>query len=134
LKPLHILFDPERGVKNILFLLVKGFLRPHEQTLPTLFQALIGILSNSVGGSYQPPRWPGKKSGAEGKKGREKPCQFPFLHFRKEARRQRDSRAETAEARIGKRGNTAFFGEANAFLPGQGITCPKGTVFFRKTR
>ncbi len=45
---------------------------------------------------------------------------FPLLRFRKETRWQRDRRAETAEARIGKRGITTFFGEANAFLPGQG--------------
>ena len=29
---------------------------------------------------------------------------------------------QTAEARIGERGTTAFFGEANVLLPGQGTT------------
>jgi hypothetical protein len=64
---------------------------------------------------------PGKKAGAEAKKGREKSSVVLPLCPRKERRWQRDRRAETAEARIGKRGTTAFFGEANAFLPGQGM-------------
>jgi hypothetical protein len=65
---------------------------------------------------------PGKKAGAEAKKGREKPSPFSPLRFRKETRWQGDRRAETAEARLGEREITAFFGEANAFLPGQGTT------------
>ena len=48
----------------------------------------------------------------------------PLLGFRKETRGQRGCQAETAEARLGKRGTTAFFGEANAFLPGQGTHLP----------
>ncbi|MBP1717737.1 MAG: hypothetical protein H6Q43_1175, partial [Deltaproteobacteria bacterium] len=63
---------------------------------------------------------PGQKTGAEAKKGREKPTQFPPLRFRKETRGERDIRAETVEARLGKRRITAFFGEANAFLLGHG--------------
>jgi hypothetical protein len=55
---------------------------------------------------------PGEKAGAEAKKGREKPSQFPPLCLRKETRWQRDHRAETAEARIEKRGIIAFFGPA----------------------
>jgi hypothetical protein len=65
---------------------------------------------------------PGKKAGAEAKKGREKSSLFPPLCLRKETRWQKDRRAETAEARIGKRGTTGFFGEANAFLSGQGTS------------
>ena len=67
---------------------------------------------------------PGKKAGAEAKKGREKPDRAPLLRFRKETRRQRDGRAETAEARLAKRGTAAFFVEANAFLPGHGPRLP----------
>jgi len=71
------------------------------------------------------PCCPVKKAGAEAKKGRENPSQFPPRRFRKEMRWQRDRRAETAEARIGKRGTTAFSGEANVFLHGQGILWPE---------
>jgi hypothetical protein len=66
------------------------------------------------------------------KKGREKPSQFPPLRFRKETR-QRERRAETPEARIGRRGTTVFFGEANAFLPGQGIISPEKVASVRRT-
>jgi len=66
------------------------------------------------------PCCPGKKAGAEAKKGREKATQYPPLRFRKETRGERDIRAETAEARLEKRKITAFFGEANAFLLGHG--------------
>ena len=34
----------------------------------------------------------------------------------------------TAEARLGQRETTAFFGEANALLPGQGTNCHRGGV------
>jgi hypothetical protein len=83
-----------------------------------------GIISNLVGHSDPSPCCPGKKAGAEEKKGRENPSQFPPLCFRKETRGERDTRAETAEARIRKRGITSFFGEANAFLPGHGAIWP----------
>jgi len=73
------------------------------------------------GRSAPSPCCPGKKTGAEAKKGREKPSWFSPLWFRKETRGQRESRAETAAARIRKGGIAAFFGEANAFLPGHGI-------------
>jgi len=66
------------------------------------------------------PCCPGKKAGAEGKKGREKPSRFPCPCLHKETRGPRHHQAETAEARIGKRGTTSFFGEAHAFLPGHG--------------
>ena len=79
------------------------------------------------------PCCPGKKAGAEAKKGREKPSQFPPLRFRKETRWQRERRAETAEARIGRRGTAAFFGKANAFLPGQGIISPEKVASVRRT-
>jgi len=82
------------------------------------------IISKFVGRSDPFSCCPGKKAGAEAKKGREKPLGLPLLRFRKETRWPRNGRAETAEARIGKRGTTAFFGEANAFLPGQGIPWP----------
>ncbi|MBP1718042.1 MAG: hypothetical protein H6Q43_1480 [Deltaproteobacteria bacterium] len=78
------------------------------------------LISDLIGRSDQFPCCPGKKAGAEDKKGREKPSQFSPLCFRKERRGQRDTRAETAEARIGKRGVTTFFGEANVFCPGMG--------------
>jgi len=81
------------------------------------------IISKLVGRSDPFSCCPGKKAGAEAKKGREKPLGLPPLRFRKETRGPRNSRAETAAARIGKRGTTAFFGEAKAFLPGQGIPC-----------
>jgi len=84
----------------------------------------IRIISKLVGRSGPFSCCPGKKAGAEAKKGREKPLGLPLLRFRKETRWQRGHRAETAEARIGKRGTTAFFGEANAFLPGQGTIGP----------
>jgi hypothetical protein len=42
------------------------------------------------------------------------------------------SPAETAEARIVKRGTTAFFGEANAFLPGHGPIGLKEFSLFAK--
>jgi hypothetical protein len=38
--------------------------------------------------------------------------------------------AETAEARLEKRGTTAFLGEAN-FFPGQGILWPSGAPCIR---
>jgi hypothetical protein len=67
------------------------------------------------------PCCPGKKSRvSRDKKGREKPFPIPSLCLCKETRWQRDRRAETGEARIGKRGTTAFLGEANAFLRGPG--------------
>jgi hypothetical protein len=78
------------------------------------------IISDLVGRSDPSPCCPGKKAVAEGKKGREQLPWFSLLGFRKETRGQRNTRAGTAEARIGKRGVTAFFGEANAFWPGQG--------------
>ena len=70
------------------------------------------------------PCCPGKKAGAEVKKGREKSSRSYYPCLRKETRWLRHRCAETAEARIGKRGITAFFGEANAFLPGHGILYP----------
>ncbi|MBP1713271.1 MAG: hypothetical protein H6Q42_1474 [Deltaproteobacteria bacterium] len=73
-----------------------------------------------IGRSDRRLRCPGKRAGAEAKEGREKPSQFFFFYFRKEKRKQRDTRIETAEARIGQRGTTAFFSEANALLPGHG--------------
>jgi len=82
------------------------------------------IISNLVGRLNPFLCCPGKKAGAEAKKGWEKLSKLPFPCLRKETRWQRDNRAETAEARIWKRGTTAFFGEANAFLPGQGTNLP----------
>jgi hypothetical protein len=43
-------------------------------------------------------------------------------------RGERDGGAETAEARIQKKGTTAFFGEANALWPGHAT--PKGISLF----
>jgi hypothetical protein len=60
----------------------------------------IRIISNLVGRLTPFLCCPGKKAGAEAKKGREKPFKLPLLRFRKETRWQRDNRAETAEARI----------------------------------
>jgi hypothetical protein len=77
------------------------------------------IISGLIDRLDSSPCCPGKKAGAEAKKGREKPSRFSPPRFRKEMRRQRENRAETAEARLGKRGTTPFFGEANAFLTGQ---------------
>jgi hypothetical protein len=77
-----------------------------------------------VGRSNRLCRCPGKKAGAEAKKGREKPFQSSPLCFRKETRGEKNSRSETAEARIWKRERTAFFGEANVFLPGHGAISP----------
>jgi hypothetical protein len=82
------------------------------------------VISDFVNRSSPSPRCPGKKAGAEAEKGREKPSRFSPLGFRKEKRRQRDNGAETAEARFGKRGTAAFFGEANAFWPGYGTIGP----------
>ncbi|MBP1717394.1 MAG: hypothetical protein H6Q43_832 [Deltaproteobacteria bacterium] len=39
----------------------------------------------------------------------------------------------TAEARLGQRGTPAFFGKANALLPGQGANRPEGEFFIRRT-
>jgi hypothetical protein len=63
---------------------------------------------------------PGGKPGADDNNGREKPSWFSLIGFRKETREHRDKRAETAEARIGERGDPACLGKANAFLPGSG--------------
>jgi hypothetical protein len=95
-----------------------------------------GIVSNLVGRSALSACCPGKKAGAEDKKGREKPSQVSPLCFRKETRGQRDTRAETAEVRLGKRGITAFFGPAKGgtFLPGQGIIQPLGSFSIRRTQ
>jgi hypothetical protein len=46
------------------------------------------------------------------------------------------AKLKTAEARIGQRGKTAFFGEPDAFLPGQGTRVPFlqcGEKFYHKT-
>ena len=77
-----------------------------------------------VGRSNRLCRCLGKKAGAEAKKGPEKPFQSPPLFFRKETRGERNSRSETAEARLRKRESTAFFGEANVFLPGHEAISP----------
>jgi hypothetical protein len=63
---------------------------------------------------------PGKKGGAKIKKGREKSPLSPAPGLRKETPWSRDCGAETAEARVWEKWTAAFFGEANAFLPGQG--------------
>jgi len=47
-----------------------------------------------------------------------------LLPFRKETRGKGIAWLETAEARIGHRGITAFFGEANTLLPGHGTAWP----------
>jgi hypothetical protein len=39
----------------------------------------------------------------------------------------------TAEARLGQRRTTAFFGEANALLPGQGTNRRQGESLIRRT-
>jgi len=62
--------------------------------------SFLRIISNLVGRSDPLPCCPGKKAGAEDKKGREKSLKVPPLCFRKETRGQRDNRAETAEARM----------------------------------
>jgi hypothetical protein len=79
-------------------------------------------ISNLVRRPDRSSCFPGKKAGVEAKKGREKPSKFSVIRFHEETRWQRDNKAETAEARIWKRGTTAFFGEANDFLPGHGST------------
>jgi len=105
----------------------------------------IGIISKLVGRSEPFSCCPGKKAGAEAKKGREKPNWIPLLGFRKETRGQKVYRAETAEARLGKRGTTPFFGPAKrgTFLPGQEthlpyelslFTEPDGNKSFQKPR
>jgi hypothetical protein len=63
---------------------------------------------------------PGQESRREDKKGREKPSQFSLLCFRKEMRGQRDTRAETAEARPGKEGSPPFLAKRMLFCPGMG--------------
>jgi hypothetical protein len=90
----------------------------------TLSNNIMWIISKLVGRSDPSPCCPGKKAGAEDKKGRAQLSLIPPLCFRKEGRGERDSRAETAGVRLGKRGTTAFFGEANDFLPGHGNTWP----------
>jgi hypothetical protein len=85
---------------------------------------VLWIISKLVGRSDPSPCCPDKKAGAEDKKGRAQLSLIPPLCFRKEGRGKRDSRAETAGVRLGKRGTTAFFGEANDFLPGHGNTWP----------
>ena len=40
---------------------------------------------------------------------------------------------KTAEARIGQRGTTAFFGEAHALLPGHGTYLPYGKSSVSRT-
>jgi hypothetical protein len=91
------------------------------------------IISNLVDRLDKSPCCPGKKAGAEAEKGREKPSRFSPLCFRKQTRGESDTRAETAEARVWKRDVTAFFGEANAFLPGHGAISPSGILTIRKS-
>ena len=43
------------------------------------------------------------------------------------------AKQQGAEARMGERGTTAFFGEAHAFLPGQGTTWPYRKSSIHKT-
>src|SRR4030042_5742096 len=79
----------------------------------------IWIISNLVGRSHQPSRCPGKRAGAEDKKGRDQTLPFSFFFLSAKRRGGKGiARQRGAEARIGERGTTAFFGEANAFLPG----------------
>jgi len=85
------------------------------------------IISNLVGRSDPLPCCPGKKAGAEAKKGREKPPQLPLLRFRKETRWQRDNQAETAEARIKKEEPPPFLARRMIFCPGMG---PLGHTWF----
>jgi hypothetical protein len=75
---------------------------------------------------------PGQESRRRSQKGPGDTSQIPPLCLRKETRWQRDRRAETAEARIVKRGTTAFFDEANAFLPGHGPIGLKEFSLFAK--
>jgi hypothetical protein len=65
-----------------------------------MLNKIIRIISDLVGRSDLVSCCPGKKAGAEDKKGREKPSKPPFPCFRKETRWQRADRAEAAEARI----------------------------------
>jgi len=81
---------------------------------------LLWIISHLVGRLNPSPCCPGKKADAEAKKGPELPSRLPPVRFRKQKRRKRDARAETAEARYGKRAISAFFDEAYAFWPGHG--------------
>jgi len=93
------------------------FFSSHKNPFYGLF---IRIICKFVGRSDPFSCCPGKEAGAEAKKGREKPLGLPLLRFRKETRGPRNGRAETAAARVGEIGTTAFFGKAKAFLPGQG--------------
>jgi len=54
-----------------------------------------------------------------------KPSHFPSYFLSAKRRGGKGiARQQGAEARIGERRTTAFFGEANAFLPGHGTTWP----------
>ena len=78
--------------------------------------------------------YPGKKSHvSRDNKGREKSALFPPFFLRKETRWPRVRLAEMAGARIEIRGTTAFFGEANAFLTGQGTSLLQGTAAVYRT-
>jgi len=64
-------------------------------------------------------------AGGEDKKGRDQTFPFPccFLSARRRGGKGM-ALQKSAEARIGQRGTTAFFGEANALLAGHGTTLP----------
>jgi len=94
----------------------------------------VWILSPLVGRLTPFPCCPGKKEGAEAKKGREILPRFLLSGFRKPKRMQRDFRAETARTRYGKRGIASFFGEANAFLRGQGTLWQYGIISIRRNQ
>jgi hypothetical protein len=74
-----------------------------------------------------------KKRAPKAKRAGRKLNESPFLFFLKETRWQRDRRAETAKARIEKRGTTAFFGEAHVFLPGHGTIESQKIVSIHRT-
>jgi len=92
------------------------------------------FISKLVGRSHQSSRCPGKRAGAEDKKGRDQAFPFSFLFLSAKRRGGKGiARQQGAEARIGERGTTAFFGEANALLPGHGTTWPYGKSSVHRT-
>ncbi|OGQ00011.1 MAG: hypothetical protein A2Z51_12465 [Deltaproteobacteria bacterium RBG_19FT_COMBO_52_11] len=63
-----------------------------------------------------------------------KPSHYPSYFLSAKRRGGKGvAQQQGAEARIGERGTTTFFGEANAFLPGHGTTWPYGKSSFHRT-
>ncbi|OGQ00447.1 MAG: hypothetical protein A2Z51_10375 [Deltaproteobacteria bacterium RBG_19FT_COMBO_52_11] len=97
---------------------------------------LFRIISNLVGRSHQSSLLVAraKEQTPKTKRAGIKPSHFPPYFLSAKRRGGKGvARHQGAEARIGERGTSAFFGEANAFLPGDGTTWPYGKASIHRT-